>query len=143
MYQTNSPILGSDLRSYRTELQQCSHRIVGSLRLEEPLVGLQSSLLLKAGSTQNSGQVSQGFAHLGLENLQKLESTQPLWTSLPKLNYPLSEFIFLGIQADPPQFRFEHYLCPATVGLSMFLVTSFVLEDLETMPRPEKLLWRK
>lgn len=117
---------------------------MGSLRLEEPLVGLQSGFLLKAGSTQNSGQVSQGFAHLGLENLQKPESTQPLWTSLPKLNYPLSEFIFLGIQADPPQFQSEHYLYPATVGLSMFLVTSsFVLEDLETMPRPEKLVWRK
>jgi len=144
MYQTNSPILTINLQSYITELQQRSHKIIGSLRLEATLVGLQSNPLLNAGSTQNSDQVSQGLIHLGLENLQKLKCTQLLWTSVPTLNYPLSEFIFPCIQADQPLFQFEHYLCPATVDLSRFLVTSSsVLEGLETMPRSDKLLWRK
>lgn len=100
MYQTNSPILCSHLQSYSMELQQCSHKITASLRLEMTLVGLQSNLLLKARSTQNSDQVSQGFVHLGLENLQKLETTQPLWSSVPKHDYPLSECVFPCIQAD-------------------------------------------
>lgn len=96
----------SNTQQQLTELQQCCHRIVVSLRLDGTLPGLQSNLLLKAGSTQNSDQVSQGFVHLGLENLQRPESTQPLWTSVPKLNYPLTEFIFPCIQADPPHFQF-------------------------------------
>lgn len=74
MYEANSPILSSNIQSYGSELQQCSHRIVVALGLEETLAGLQSDLLLKAGSAQNSGQVSQGFVRLGLENLQKPES---------------------------------------------------------------------
>lgn len=55
-------------------------QICGITQVEGTLLALQSNLLLKAGSVQNSEQISHGFVHLSLEKLYKLESGQ-LWRS--------------------------------------------------------------
>lgn len=115
---------------------QRSYRIMRLLKLEETLVGLQSNLLLKAQSTQNIQIRFFRALSTSAWKPQKLKSAQPFWISVLKLKYPLNEFLFRGVQADPPQFHFEHYLCPATVDpSSLSVVSCFVLKCFEIVPR--------
>lgn len=135
MYQTNSPILSSNLQSYSTELQQCSHRIVGPLVLKGTL--WDSSPISCSKQDQHRIQIRflralSTWVMKTSRNWRVHDSSGPLSQSLITL---LMNLFFL---------QFKHYLCPATMDVSMFSVTSsFVLESLETMPRSDKLLWRK
>jgi len=82
-----------------------NHGITGQFRLEGISRSLQFKLSLKAGSAIGSGQVSQGFFHLGFGNLQEWKLHNLSAQLTPMLNYLQGKKASLYNQYERPWFQ--------------------------------------